>query len=432
MTWTSPVIPKLYSNDSSVNPFDVSLTEDQESWIGALLNIGAMIGPFPFGYIAERFGRKIGLLSIAIPFIISYLTLAFARNVELYYFARLLAGIAVGGGYTLLPMYVAEIAEDSNRGTLSVTLNIFWTFGNLLPYVIGPYTSILCFNLILSCIPSLFLILFFILSPESPHYLIGKNKNKEAKESLMKLRSNNQKAVLEELDNIQAGLEKTKTESSPFDLLKSKVYLKALGISLVLIIGQQLSGINAVLFYTEEIFAEAGADELAPEVSSIIIGLVLFLTSFITPFVADRLGRKLLLLVSGFGIVAANFAFGAYFFVKNTNHSDVTSISWLPIASLVVFIVMYNFGVGPIPWTISSELFPTSVKSYASALVAFMCWATSFLVTKFFEDLNADIGEGKTFWLFGGFSVLAWLFTFFFVPETRGKSFREIQQILER
>jgi hypothetical protein len=116
ITWTSPVLAKLYSNDSAVNPFDQPITEDEDSWIGSLINIGAMIGPFPYGFLADKYGRKIGLLAVSVPYIVSYLTLAFSKTVYLYYFARLLGGIAIGGGYTLLPMYVAEIAEDSNRG----------------------------------------------------------------------------------------------------------------------------------------------------------------------------------------------------------------------------------------------------------------------------------------------------------------------------
>ncbi|KAH0810264.1 hypothetical protein GEV33_012527 [Tenebrio molitor] len=125
MTWTSPIFPKLYSNDSEVNPFDKPITTDEDSWIGSLINIGAMIGPFPYGFIGEKYGRKIGLLAISIPHIISYLTLAFSRTVYLYYFARLLGGIAVGGGYTLLPMYVAETSgRDALETAREYNLNV--------------------------------------------------------------------------------------------------------------------------------------------------------------------------------------------------------------------------------------------------------------------------------------------------------------------
>ncbi|XP_063918717.1 facilitated trehalose transporter Tret1-like [Zophobas morio] len=432
ITWTSPIIPKLYSNDSDENPFGRSITEDEESWIGSLINIGAMLGPFPYGFIAEKYGRKFGLLSTAIPFIISFVTLAFANSIYLYYFARLLAGIAIGGGYTLLPMYVAEVAEDSNRGTLSVTLNIFWTFGNLIPYVIGPYTPILAFNIVLAAIPAAFFVLFLLMGPESPYYLISVNKMEQAQESLMKLRSNNKKAVENEMSYIKSELQENKDNTSIIDFFKSRIYMKGLVISFVLILTQQLSGINAILFYTEEIFQDAGANGLSPEVSSIIIGLVVFLSSFGTPFLVDRLGRKLLLLVSLLGVSLAHVTFGVYFYFKASPNYDATPISFLPIVSLITFIIMYNIGLGPIPWTVSSELFPTSVKPYAAALVAWACWTTSFLVTKFFNNLNESVGEGETFWLFSGFCFAGWIFTLFYVPETKGKSFQDIQDILKQ
>ncbi|XP_044267192.1 facilitated trehalose transporter Tret1-like isoform X2 [Tribolium madens] len=391
-----------------------------------------MVGPFPFGFIAERYGRKISLLLIAIPHIISYITLAVSKTVYLYYFARVLGGIAVGGGYTVLPMYVAEIAEDSNRGTLSVTLNIFWTFGNLIPYVLGPYISIFWFNIILACVPASFFILFFLIAPESPYFLIGKNKMIQAEKSLLKLRSNNKKVVENEIQYIKSELAKNESQGTFINFFKTRIYMKGLIISVVLIIAQQLSGISAILYYTQEIFTAAGANGLKPEVSSIIIGVVIFFSSFGTPFVADSLGRRLLLLISLLGISLSLLALGIYFYLKNSTNLDTSAISWLPIACLVVFIVTFNIGIGPLPWTVSSELFPTSVKPYAASLVSFACWTTSFFVTKFFTDMKKSLGEGETFWFFGGCCLVAWLFTFIFVPETKGKSFQEIQEILER
>ncbi|EFA10058.1 facilitated trehalose transporter Tret1 [Tribolium castaneum] len=432
MTWTSPVLPKLYSNDSDTNPLGKPIDPDIESWIASLINIGAMVGPFPYGFIAERYGRKVSLLLIAIPHIISYVTFAVSKTAYLYYFGRLLGGIAVGGGYTVLPMYVAEVAEDSNRGMLSATLNIFWTFGNLLPYTLGPYMSIFWFNIILACVPTSFFVLFFLIAPESPYFLIGKNKMNQAEKSLLKLRSNNKKVVENEIRYITSELAKNETQGTFLNFFKTQIYMKGLLISLVLIIAQQLSGINAILFYTEEIFSAAGANGLRPEISSIIIGLVIFVSSFGTPFVVDRLGRKFLLLVSLLGISLSHLAFGTYFYLQTSTDLDISGISWLPITSLVVFIVTFNTGLGPLPWTVSAELFPTSVKPYAASLVSFACWTTSFFVTKFFLDMKKSMGEGETFWLYGGFCFAACLFTYVFVPETKGKSFQEIQEMLER
>jgi hypothetical protein len=202
-------------------------------------------------------------------------------------------------------------------------------------------------------------------------------------------------------------------------------------ISLVLIIAQQLSGVNAVLFYTQEIFEAAGANGMSPEISSIIIGLVIFLSSFGTLFLSDRLGRRLLILISLLGVFFTHLAFGIFFYLQSSTEVDVTPISWLPLLSLIVYFVLFVIGIGPLPWTVSSELFPTSVRPYAATLVSCACWTTSFIVTKFFNDLNESIGQGETFWLFGGFCFVAWIFSIFFLPETKGKSFQQIQEILK-
>lgn len=414
------------------NPFGRPLTPNEESWIGSLLDLGAIVGPFPFGFLADRFGRKIGLMAIAIPHIISYLTLAFAKVPDLYLFARFIAGLAVGGGYALLPMYISEVAEDSNRGTLSNTLNMFWTFGNLLPYAIGPYLSIMYFNIILVCFPVAFLILFTIFCPETPYYCLTKNDEAGAKAALMKLRSGNTKKVEMELSQIKSGLEKEE-QGTFFDLFRSRVALKALGISIVLIMSQQLSGIDAILFYTERIFIHAGVGEvMPPQISAIILGSISFLSSFVAPALADRSGRRFLLMVSCIGAGLAHISSGIFFYIKDHTDMDTTEVSWLPILFMVIYITTFYSGLGCVPWTISAELLPTNVKAYGTSLVAAISWATSFLMTKFYHDMTHGMGHGGTFWFFGGFCVLCFFFVYFIVPETKGKSFEEIQLTLSK
>jgi sugar porter (SP) family MFS transporter len=430
LTWTSPILPKLYSTDPNINPLNRPITSDEESWIGSLINIGAIVGPLPFGYLSEKLGRKFSLLCISIPYIVSFTVLALVHNLYWYYFARFLAGISAGAGCSLLPLYIAEIAEDANRGMLSVTLNIFWTFGNLIPYVLGPYMPIFWFNFTLACVPALFFVLFLIIAPESPYYLIRNNKIDKAEESLMKLRSRNRSAVGKEIINISNSINQDHNGAFT-DIFKTRANLKALAISLTLVIFQQLSGINAVLFYTQLIFEVSGSD-IPPEISSIIIGLVLFFSSLIIPFFADRLGRRIFLMVSSSGMMISLAIFGTYFYLKETVLLEVSPFSWLPILSLVLFIVAFNFGFGALPWTISSELFPVNVKPIGASLVSFTCWLVSFIVTKFFNNLNDAFGKAGTFWLFSGFCFIATLFTLFCVPETKGKSFSDIKEILEK
>lgn len=430
-TWTSPVIAKLSTNNTHINPLGERITDNEKSWIGSLLNIGAMIGPFPFSFIAEKFGRKTALLCVAIPHLISFLIFAFAKSVYLYYFARILGGIAVGAAFTLLPMYISEIAENKNRGMFSVILHIFWSFGNLLSYVIGPYTSVLIFNIILIIVPILFFVFFLIIAPESPHFFILVNKLDKAEACLMKLRSQNKKNVEVEMNQLKNMID-CQNSTAILKILISKTYFKSLSISFVLIAAQQLSGVNAIIFYTQEIFIDAGIDSISPEISSIITGLISLCSSFVVPFVVDRSGRRKMLLVSSFGAGLAHLGLGTFFYIKSLHTVGGSAISWLPLASLILYLVMFAFGLGPLPWTISSEIFPSHVKPTAAAFTSFSCWTISFFVTKFFTQVNSSLGECGTFWIFAGFCFATFVFVLTILPETKEKSFAEIQKILAK
>ncbi|KAJ8942449.1 hypothetical protein NQ318_002661 [Aromia moschata] len=428
MTWTSPIYPKLYSNDTSINPLGKPITQEEDGWIGSLINIGAMIGPFIFSFIAEKFGRRIGLLCIAIPHITAYITFAFARNVYLFYFGRLFGGISVGGGYTLLPMYMAEISEDSNRGFLSVSLIFFWSMGNLLPYAIGPFVSIMVLNLILACIPISFFIVFLLFGVETPYYWLKLNKPRKAQESLMTLRSLDKKGVQKELEHIQKNFKRE--EGGHFsDIIKNRGLRKALIISLLLIIFQQLSGVNAVGFYLQSIFEASGTD-IPSDISSLIYGFAILITCFIPIGLVSRFGRRTLHMVSCVGVSLSIVLIGIFFYLHDSTDIDINRISWLPIFSLLMYVFTFSIGVAVIPWTLSSELFPVNVKQISASAVSTTCWITSFIVTKFFNDMNTLMGRAGTFWFFTGCTVVACVFTIFFVPETKGKSFREIQDLL--
>ncbi|KAG5860790.1 hypothetical protein JTB14_035353 [Gonioctena quinquepunctata] len=200
--------------------------------------------------------------------------MAFVKNINIYYFGRFFGGLAVGGGYTLLPMYIAEVAEESQRGSYSVTLGIFWAFGNFLPYLVGPFLSVLWFNCVLACLPLSFFLNFLLLGTETPFYLVKMNRMKEAEEVLMQLRSLDTNDIQVELNHIQATINKEK-HGRFSDLFKNSGMRKALIISLALISFQQFSGINAITFYLQPIF-EASGSKLPSDVSSLVVGATIF------------------------------------------------------------------------------------------------------------------------------------------------------------
>ncbi|CAH0555872.1 unnamed protein product [Brassicogethes aeneus] len=428
LTWTSPMYPKLYSNDTKVNPLGKPITEEQDTWIGSLISIGAMVGPFLFVHLAENYGRKLALLCIAIPHITSFLTLAFAKNIYLYYFARLLGGLSEGAGYSVMPMYIAEISEDSNRGMFLSMLNCFWTFGNFFPYAIGPFMKAMWFNVVLACLPITFFITFLFFAPETPYFYAKKNRFDEAEKSLRSLRNVDDKLLKIELEHIKSSIA-NEEHGSIKDIIKSRPLQKALTISVVLVCIQQLSGFNAIVSYLLIIFNSSGS-AIPDEIACIIFGALLFASSFFAPFITDRWGRKILLITSCLGIFLSHIALGSFFYVKNNTTASIEPIKWLPIVSLLCFNVFFNVGLSPIPWSLSAELFPSSVRSSAATITSSSCWMTSFFVTKCFNMMVDHLGNAGTFWFYAWICFFGGIFTLFFVPETKGKSFVEIQSIL--
>lgn len=192
---------------------------------------------------------------------------------------------------------------------------------------------------------------------------------------------------------------------------------------------QNFSGIDAVLFYSETIFKKAGSS-LNSAIATIVIGLVMLVSSCITPFFVDSTGRKGLLLISAAGMAVSLTAMGVYFFLDARDL--MSDLGWLPVASLIGFILFYCVGFGPLPFTILSEMFASDIKSTATSIAVSACWFVDFCVTKSFLPLEAVVGSYGNFWIFGGFCVIAFIFTSIVVFETKGLSLQEIQDRLNR
>ncbi|CAH1171157.1 unnamed protein product [Phaedon cochleariae] len=425
-SWTSPIYPKLYSNDSTINPLGRPITPDEDTWLGSLLNFGAIIGSPFFGYISAAFGRKPALLCIALPHVISYVTMAFARNINLFLLARFVSGIAVGGGYTMLATYIGEIAEDSSRGGMSLTLNVFWAIGNFIPYAIGPFLSVFMFNSILALIPIVFLVIFTLFCPETPYYLVGVKKFREAEKALMLLRSADADAVEEELTRIKIYM-KSNEDGHFLDIVKSATLRKCFMICFVLIATQELSGFSVITYHLQSIFA-ATDSAVQPHISALIVGFVMLVSSFIAPFLVDRSGRRNLVIWSCIGTCLSLTTLGTFFYIQDVLKAE--PIFWIPIVSLISYIVSFNLGICTVPWTLTAELFPSNVKQVAASSISICSWMVSFVTTNTFNDMTETLGRSGTFWCFAILSFCSTIFAFVFVPETKGKSFMEIQEKL--
>ncbi|XP_054005502.1 solute carrier family 2, facilitated glucose transporter member 8-like [Hylaeus anthracinus] len=426
--WTSPVLPNLQKSLEN-NPLGRLITDDESSWIGSLIALGAVIGCFAAGSMSERWGRKRTLLGAVVPFLIGWILIASAKIVIQLYVARLILGFAMAFAFTIVPMYCGEIAETSVRGALGSFLQLFITIGFLYSYSIGPSVSYVVFWILCAILPIVFFGCFATM-PESPYYLLKVGRRTEAIAALARLRGKSAASVQKEADEMQGAIEEAfRNKASIADLFNSKANFKALIYTCLLVAFQQLSGINVVLFYMQAIFDSAGTS-LKTSVATIIVGVVQVVASCVTPIVVDRLGRRMLLIISGTGEIVTLCALGIYFYLHDALHSDMSSISFLPILSLVIFISTYSVGWGPLPWTVMGEMFASNVKSKASGITVCVCWLLAFFITKFSNTLQNAFGNYTLYWVFSVFCLVSVLFTVFVLPETKGKSLKQIQDEL--
>lgn len=325
-------------------------------------------------------------------------------------------------------MYLGEVAEVGNRGILSALFNTFLTFGQLVAYVLGAYLSIRVFNVVCGVVPLVFVCLFVVFAPESPAWLLKTGKEEAAAKTLQRIR-NSTSDISRELEEIKEDIKRS-ADGHLKDLITNKGLLKGLTITMTLVIFQQLSGISVVLFYAETIF-DATESDIPPEISSIIVGIVQFLSSFIAPTLVDRFGRTILFKTSAIGMLISETTLGVYFHLNDNKIVDLHNVTFIPVLTMVVYLVMFNCAFGPLPYTIMGEIFPSNVRSMANSATACVGSVVSFLTTQFFIGVADVIGMAGTFWLFAGFCVLAFVFVVVFVPETKGKSLLEIQKLLK-
>lgn len=436
--WTAPMQPLLQAQ-ANIDPLNVTIsssfwdskittmTDEEVSWIGGALCLAGTFGTPCFGYLANLIGRKRSILFASVPFILSYILILFATSPMYVYASRTLAGLGGSGILAVLPMYIAETAEDRVRGILSSFLNLFVCSGILAGYVIGSYTS----YMLLAFITLAFMLLFVVLSvwlPESPVYSLINNRPEEALQALTKLRgSRNKEAIQQQLSVLTTAVKEMASNNtrsmSLKEMLRDPPTRKGLIIALTICTVQQAAGITPILTYTVVIFQLGGSD-LSPSIAAIIVGALQIVGAIIGTLLMDKAGRKILLMVSSVGMALSLTPIAYFLYLKNHggDPSLLESIGWVPVTSLAVYIVVYGLGFGPVPYVLVSELFKTEAKSLATSICIAQLWITSFFYVKFFSNIVNAVGIDTCFAIFAVCCAAGAVFTFFYVIETKGKS----------
>jgi sugar porter (SP) family MFS transporter len=412
--------------------FDLSNTmvEVVTSWV----TLGALFGALAAGVLADRFGRKTALITAGTLFVLGALTQSLAPDTAILVIGRFIIGFGVGVASVAAPIYASELAPTESRGRFVSSYQLAITIGILIAYIVDAALSSSGdwrLMLGLAVVPGGLLVAVTLLAPKSPRFLMQEGHRAEAREVLIKVRGTAD--VEQRLDDVQHEIDLESANKASWGEVFALGSRKALWVGLGLALVQQITGINAIIYYADQIFDLAGLTSPTSQADATIlcVGVVNVLATFIAIAFVDRLGRRPLLFAGLTGMTISLTAVGlAFLFINDSDQQRGMSVlGMVTMMSLMVYIASFAFSLGPIVWTIINEIFPTRIRGRAVAIATALNWGSAFLVSQFFLTMVDDIGTSATFLTFAGTSVAAAIWIWKRVPETRGIPLERIPRI---
>lgn len=339
IAWTSNIGPKLKDGDLN----DLEFTDTDFSIFGAMMCLGAACTCIPVGFLLNILGRKLTLFLTVIPFTIGWALLYFASHMAITFVARFILGLAGGSFCIGAPLYNMEIADTKSRGMMGTFFQLFITIGIFFAQVMGYVLSVQAYLIVCAIIPFVFLICF-ALQPESPVFLVKKEKIDKAEKALKRLR-NEDDNIADEMKQLQTNAAKeNEMKGKCKETMSHKATKKATFICMMLMVFQQFTGINAIMFYTETIFSCANI-EVNSALQTITVGLVQIVATLVSAVTIDKFGRKLLFLVStsmmGVGVFLS-LIFYIPFVYNISSESANEKLAWFPLIGKLIQSNVYS------------------------------------------------------------------------------------------
>jgi sugar porter (SP) family MFS transporter len=383
---------------------------------------GTVVGSLLGGWPADRFGRKATLLWIGVLYLVGAVASGLAANVGMFIVARVIGGLGIGISTVVAPMYISEIAPAKYRGRLAGMFQFNIVFGILVAFVSNALLAGIGENawrwmLGVAAFPSLLYALFCFGLPESPRWLLSRKGDREAGLAVLQRIEPQASAaeVAAEADEILAGISRQSSTGKFWTMRLRKPILLAILIAFF----NQLSGINAILYFAPRIFELTGLGAKAALLQSIGIGITNLIFTFVGLWLIDRLGRRTLLYIGSFGYIASLGLVAWAFFTRH--------FSIVPVC-IFAFIAAHAVGQGAVIWVFISEIFPNRQRAEGQTLGCFTHWIFAALLTTFFPKMVSVFPAGYVFSFFAGMMVLQLIWVKTMVPETKGVSLEQIQR----
>ncbi|XP_058763289.1 polyol transporter 5-like [Vicia villosa] len=423
---------------------DFKISSIQVEILVGCLNVCSLIGSLASGKTSDMIGRRYTIMIAAATFFIGALVMGLAPSYTFLMVGRVIAGIGVGYSLMISPVYVAELSPDLTRGFLTSLPEVFISFGILLGYVSNYALSSLPVGLNwrimlgLAALPAVFVALGVLAMPESPRWLIMKGRYEEAKQVLIRTSESKGEAEYRFSEISQAAINSKTFSTSRQGVWKEllispsrpvlRILIAAIGVNFFM----QASGNDAVIYYSPQVFREAGIQgEKQLFGVTIIMGIAKTCFVFVSALVLDKFGRRPMLLLGSLGMAVSLFGLGlGCTFLQNSDEKPAWAIS-LCVIAVCATVSFFSIGLGPTTWVYSSEIFPMRLRAQGTSLAISVNRLVSGIVSMSFLSISEEITFGGMFFVLGGIMVVATIFFYYFLPETNGKSLEEIEALFE-
>ena len=410
---------------------DLGLTSVTEGFVTSILLVGAALGAFFVGRIADRVGRKPTVTVLAILFFIAALGSVFAPTWEFLSVTRFLLGLAVGGASVTVPVYLSEISPTERRGQYVTRNELMIVSGQLAAFVInaiigtvwGEHGNIWRYMLAVAVLPAIALFIGMMRNPESPRWLLSKGRDAEALAVLSIMRTPERAQA--ELDEVRLLAQEDSTaKNGTYRDLREPWIFKLLLIGIGLAISQQLTGINSIMYYGTQVLQQSGFSQQGALIANVGSGIIAVVAVLVGLRFVNRFGRRHFLIFGFAGTTVFHFLIGA----TSVAVPEGLMRAVVTLVFIICFVGVMQGTIGPVIWLMLSEMFPLKVRGLAMGLTVLILWLTNFVVSLLFPVFVKGVGITPTFFVFAILNLIAFFFVLKFVPETNGRSLEQLEE----